>query len=71
MKTLTTQHLLMRISQLGCSGWEIFIRISSGPTLFLLYINDLPDDVICNIAIYAADTTSTPSVIRHLICGNN
>ena len=25
-----------------------------GPTL---YINDLPDDVICNIAIYAADTT--------------
>ena len=28
-----------------------------GPTLFLLYINDFPDDVICNIAIYADDTT--------------
>ena len=28
-----------------------------GPTLFLLYINDLTDDVICNIAIYANDTT--------------
>ena len=28
-----------------------------GPTLFLLYINDLPDDVICNIAIYADDVT--------------
>ena len=27
-----------------------------GPTFFLLYINDLPD-VICNIAIYADDTT--------------
>ena len=27
-----------------------------GPTLCLLYINDLPD-VICNIAIYADDTT--------------
>ena len=24
-----------------------------GPTFFLLSINDLPDDVICNIAIYA------------------
>ena len=27
------------------------------PTLFLLYINDLPKDVICHIAIYADDTT--------------
>ena len=27
-----------------------------GLTLFLLCINDLPDDVICNIAIYADDT---------------
>ena len=27
------------------------------PTLFLLRINDLPDDVICNIAIHADDTT--------------
>ena len=27
------------------------------PTLFLLYVNDLPDDVICYIAIYADDTT--------------
>ena len=28
------------------------------PTLFLLYINDLPDDIICNIATYADDTNS-------------
>ena len=28
-----------------------------GPTLFLLYINDLPDDIICNVAIYPDDTT--------------
>ena len=28
-----------------------------GPILFLLYINDLPDGVICDIPIYADDTT--------------
>ena len=28
-----------------------------GLTLFLLCINDLPDDVICNIDVYADDTT--------------
>ena len=28
-----------------------------GPTLFLLYINDLPDNVVCDIAIYADDAT--------------
>ena len=28
-----------------------------GPTLFPLYINGLPDNVICNIAIYADDIT--------------
>ena len=28
-----------------------------GPTLYLLYIHDLPDDVICDIAVYADDTT--------------
>ena len=28
-----------------------------GPALFLLYIDDLADDVICDIGIYADDTT--------------
>ena len=28
-----------------------------GPTPFLLNINDLPDDVVCDISIYADDTT--------------
>ena len=29
----------------------------SRSTLFLLYLNDLPDYTICNITIYADDTT--------------
>ena len=28
-----------------------------GRTPFVIYINDLPDDVICNIVIYSGDTT--------------
>ena len=37
-----------------------FLKVSFlvlGTTHFLLYINELPDDVICDIAIYADDTT--------------
>ena len=37
-----------------------------GPTLFLIYINDLPDDVVCDIAIYILMMLlSILSVIRH------
>ena len=39
-----------------------------GPTLCLLYINDLPDDVILLSMLMIL---SILSVIRHLICGNN
>ena len=35
----------------------ILQRSIFGPTLFLLYVNDFPDDDICNIAIYADGTT--------------
>ena len=41
-----------------------------GPTLFLLYTNDLPDDGV--ILLYLLMTLlSTLNVITHLICGNN
>ena len=50
---------------------EVSQGTALGPTLLLLYINDLPDVAICNIAICADDTTLYSSVVRHLICGNN
>ena len=36
----------------GIPQWSIL-----GHTLFLLYINDLPDDIVYDIAIYADDTS--------------
>ena len=42
-----------------------------GPTLFWLYINDSPNDVICNIAVYADDATLYSKCDQALICGNN
>ena len=43
-----------------------------GPTLFLLYIDDLPDDALCDIAIYTVKAIlSILGAIRHLICDNN
>ena len=47
----------MKIIQVYPVNVGVLQRFILGPTLFLLYINDLPDDVICNIAIYADDTT--------------
>ena len=41
-----------------------------GPTLFLLYINDLPDNVICDIAMLII-LLSTVNVVGHLVCSNN
>ena len=35
-----------------------------GSTLFLLYINDLPDDIICDIAGYADDTTLCSNCVQ-------
>ena len=41
-----------------------------GSTYFLICIDYLPDDVICNILIYA-DYATLYCVIRHLICGSH
>ena len=61
------------------SGWEVLQeypvnvgvpqRSILGLTLFPLYINDLPNDIICDIAIYADDATLYSKCDQ--ICGNN
>ena len=33
------------------------LEFRKGPFMVLLYIKDVPDDVVCNIAICADDTT--------------
>ena len=35
-----------------------------GPTLFLIFINDLPDDIFCKLGLFADDTTLYSSVGR-------
>ena len=47
-----TTESLQRIPNAGIPKGSIL-----GPTLFLPYINGLPDDVICDIATYANDAT--------------
>ena len=43
-----------------------------GPIPFLIYINDLPDDIICYIVLsMLMILLSTLSVMRPLICGNS
>ena len=50
---------LLRVVLDGKSSQEYLVNAGVPQELleFLLYINDLPDDVICNITIYADDTT--------------
>ena len=45
----TLQEFLVNATVPQCSNF--------GPKVFLLHINDLLDDVICDIAIYVDDTT--------------
>ena len=42
-----------------------------GPTLSLLYINDLPDDVICDVATMLMILLSVLSATIYLICDNS
>ena len=59
----------------SCQKYPVNATVPQGSILdlklFLLYINDLPDDFICNIAIYMMILHSTGRVLRYLICENN
>ena len=68
---LSNRRLMVLLNVKSSQEYPVNVGVPQGsihgPTLFLLYINDLPDDGICNIAIYADDTTLYSHVIRHLI----
>ena len=72
---LSIRWLLVVLDEKSSQEYHVKTGVPQGPILgctrFLLYINDLPDDVNCNIAIYADDTTLYSKCDRHLICGNN
>ena len=58
---LSNRHLRVVLDGKSSQEYPVNAGVTQGPilgpTLFVLYINDLPDDVIYNIAIYADDTT--------------
>ena len=58
---LSTRRLRVVLDGTSSQEYQVNAEVPRGsilgPTLFLLHINDLLDDVICDIAIYADDTT--------------
>ena len=58
---LSNRHLQVVLDGKFSLEYPVDAGVSQGsildPTLFLLYINDRPGDVICDIAIYADDIT--------------
>ena len=56
---LSYRQLHVVLDEKSSQEYLVNVRVpqgsSLGPTFFLLYINELPDDFICNIAIYADD----------------
>ena len=57
---LSNRQLRVVLDGKSSQGYPVSVGVPQGsilgPTLFLLYIDDLPDNVICDIAIYADDT---------------
>ena len=61
MSFLSNRQLQVALDGMSSQEYSVNAGVPQGPilgpTLFLLYINELPDDAICNIAIYAGNAT--------------
>ena len=58
---LSNRHLRVVLGRMYSQEYPVNAGVPQGsnlgPTVFVLYINDRPDDAIFNIAIYADDAT--------------
>ena len=72
---LSNRRLLVVLDGKSPQEYPVNAALAQGsilaPTIFLLYINDLSDNVISVLLSILMILFSILSVIRHLICGNN
>ena len=75
MLVVFTNLLIFNLASLIFSNRQLHLFLDEtfilDLTIFPLYINDVPDDVICNISIYTEGTTCYSKCDQTLIRGHS